>query len=141
MSLEDGTTELDSGFYPESALKARMKECYRISKENGRWAEVYECRGQWVESWIGSGHTDENGNTWCDEEDYEVWCDGHLEDYAADDIYENGWYKDGSYDSPYAYMLAGKEVEISNMHQYMIEYCEKNDKPIPQWCYDDGYYE
>ena len=129
-----GQSELDDVKATREELDDRITYCEYMAQPdfNGfpnSWSDIFAAIALWLTSQYQDQWEDivEDGLVHVKENDYDIVIDGHLEDYALQDIYENG------YKSSYAWMLGSRSLNPSDFDQDMIAYSEEMGLATPEW--------
>ena len=138
-------------------LEARMEYCEQqaaateISPFSGEpvpseWSAQYAARALWLDSqYYSSGNWEDwmaeskvPGKVYVNERDYHPYIESLCEDYAYQDVYENGL------SSMYSWMVWALHHEVCDTQDAIIEYADELELPCPEWMdkeYWDDYHE
>ena len=126
-------------------LKARIEYCEKEAAEKetlrggvevpAEWSAQYGARALWLESqYYSSGNWEflledspVAGKAYVEEQDYHSYMESNCDDYAYQDVYENGL------SSMYSWMVWSIHHEYNDAESAIITYADEMGLPCPEW--------
>ena len=114
--------------------QARVTEHWRDTVVPGEWTAQYAARSlflesQYQEQW--EEYVNDEGLAYIEEMDYIGYIESCCEDYAYQDVYENG------NKSTYSYMVWTLHHECYDFNEAIVNYAKEMDLPFPGWLEGD----
>ncbi len=136
--MRDSSYDTSGEYITYDELAERIEYCEKCASQKDEYSAQYAARALYLESqYYSSGNwaflleeTQVPGKVKVDESDYHFLMENNCDDYAYQDVYENGM------DSMYSWMVWAIHHEHCDFCSAIVQWAQDHDMELPTWLED-----